>query len=124
MVSNSNMALGRLRPVVAAAAALLIVTGIAHADTTDDQFLTTLTNDGLNVGPPDQLIAMAHKRCDANGLPRGADWFSLRYFARPSPFVAAISNINNNLHSRGLTDDQVVQFMHDAQAAYCPNSNG
>jgi len=45
----------------------------------------------------------------------------LRYFARPSPFVAAISNINNDLHSQGLTDDQVVQFMHDAQAAYCPN---
>jgi hypothetical protein len=115
------MALGRLRSVVAATAAVLLATGIAHADTTDDQFLATLATHGLNVGPPDQLIAMAHKRCDANGLPRGADWYTLRFFARPSPFVAAISNINNNLHSQGLTDDQVVQFMHDAQAAYCPN---
>jgi hypothetical protein len=117
------MALGRLRPVVAAAAALLIATGFAHADTTDEHFLAMLTNDGLNVGPPDQLIAMAHKRCDANGLSR-ADWFTLRFLARPSPFVAAISNINDTLQSQGMTDDQVVQFMRDAQAAYCPKPNG
>jgi hypothetical protein len=107
---------------VAAAAAVLLAAGIAHADTADDQFLGLLANDGLNVGPPDQMIAMAHKRCDANGLAR-TNWFTLRFLGRPSPFVVAISNINNNLQSQGLTDDQVVQFMRDAVAVYCPNTN-
>jgi hypothetical protein len=115
------MAVHRILPVVAAAAVLLAA-GIAHADTMDDQFLRLLANDGLNVGPPDQMIALAHKRCDANGLSR-TDWFALRFLGRPSPFVAAISNINNTLQSQGLTDDQVVQFMHDAVAVYCPTNN-
>jgi hypothetical protein len=116
------MALGGVRPVVAAVAAVLLAAGIAHADSTDDQFLGLLANDGLNAGPPDQMIAIAHKRCEANGLSR-ADWFTLRFLGRPSPFVVAISNINTKLQSQGLTNDQVVQFMRDAVAVYCPNPN-
>jgi hypothetical protein len=123
LVSNSNMAVDPFCTVVTAAAAVLLAAGIAHADTTDDQFLGLLSNDGLTAGPPDQMIAMAHKRCDANGLSR-ADWFTMRFLGRPSPFVVAISNINAKLQSQGLTDDQVVQFMRDAVAVYCPNTNG
>jgi hypothetical protein len=37
--------------------------------------------------------------------------------------VIAISNINTKLQSQGLTDDQVVQFLRDAVAVYCPNTN-
>ena len=123
LVSNSSMAVDPFRPVVAAAAAVLVATGIAHADTADDQFLGLLSNHGLNVGPPEQMIAVAHKRCDANDLSR-ADWFTMRYLGRPSPFVVAVSRINVQLQSQGLTPDQVVQFMRDAVTVYCPDTNG
>jgi hypothetical protein len=48
----------------------------------------------------------------------------LRFLGRHSPFVVAISNINAKLQSQGLTDDQVVQFMRDAVAVYCPPRMG
>lgn len=123
LVSNSNMAVDPFRPVVAAAAAVLVAAGIAHADTADDQFLGLLSKDGLNAGPPEQMMAIAHKRCDANGLSR-ADWFTLRFLGRPSPFVVAVSKINVKLQSQGLTPDQAVQFMRDAVTVYCPDMNG
>ncbi|MGA7133962.1 MAG: DUF732 domain-containing protein [Mycobacterium sp.] len=123
LVSNSNMGVDRFRPVVAAAAAVLLAATIGHADTTDDQFLGLLSNDGLNAGPPDQMIAIAHKRCDANGLFRGSS-FTLRFFGQPSPFVVAISKIAAELQSQGLTGDQAVNFMRDAVTVYCPDTNG
>jgi uncharacterized protein DUF732 len=112
-----------LRPIVAAAAAVLLVAGIAHADPTDDQFLGLLSNDGLNVGPPDQMIALAHQRCDANGLSRQG-WFNFRFGGQPSQFNVAISQLSIKLQSHGLTPDQAVQFMRDAVAVYCPGTNG
>jgi len=115
------MAVDPFHAVLAGAAAVLLAAGIAHADSTDDQFLARLANDGLSIGPPDQMIALAHKRCEANGLSR-SDWFSLRFFGRPSPFVVALSNIHATLQSQGLTHDQAVQFMRDAVAVYCPDA--
>lgn len=117
------MAVDVFRPVVVAAAAMLVAAGMAHAESTDDQFLGLLSNDGLNVGPPEQMIAIAHKRCDANGLSR-ADWFTVRFFGRRSPFAVAISNINVELQSRGLTPEQATQFMRHAVSVYCPDANG
>jgi hypothetical protein len=117
------MGVDPFRPVVAAAAAVLLAATIGHADTTDDQFLGLLSNDGLNAGPPDQMIAIAHKRCDANGLLRGSS-FTLRFFGQPSPFVVAISKIAAELQSQGLTGDQAVNFMRDAVTVYCPDTNG
>jgi Protein of unknown function (DUF732) len=111
------------RPVVAAAAAVLLAATIGHADTTDDQFLGLLSNDGLNAGPPDQMIAIAHKRCDANGLFRGSS-FTLRFFGQPSPFVVAISKIAAELQSQGLTGDQAVNFMRDASLCTAPTRMG
>jgi hypothetical protein len=122
LVSNSNMGLDQFRPVVAAAAGVLLAATIAHADTTDDQFLWRLSNDGLNAGPPDQTIAIAHSRCDANGLSRSGA-VSLRVFGQPSPFVVAISKIAATLQSQGLTSDQAVTFMRDAVSVYCPDTN-
>ena len=39
---------------------------VAHADAPDDQFLKLLAKDGINAGPPEQLIALAHERCDGS----------------------------------------------------------
>jgi hypothetical protein len=117
------MAVVSAYPIVAAAAAVLMAAGIAHAETVDDQFLGLLSNHGLNAGPPEQTIALAHKRCDANSLSR-AGWFTLRFLGRPSPFVAALSTINLNLQSQGLTAAEAAQFMQDAVTVYCPDTSG
>jgi hypothetical protein len=117
------MAVNPFGPIVAAAAAVLLAAAVAHADTTDDQFLGLLSNDGLNAGPPDQVIAIAHQRCDANGLSR-MGYYNFRFGGQPSQFNVAISKISVKLQSQGLTPDQAVQFMRDAVAVYCPDTNG
>jgi Protein of unknown function (DUF732) len=117
------MVVGRFRAVAVAAAAALLAAGIAHADGTDDQFLGMVSNDGLTAGPPDQMIAIAHERCDANGLSRSG-WYNFRFGGQPSQFNIAISKISLKLQSQGLTPDQAVQFMRDAVAVYCPDTNG
>ena len=117
------MAMGPFRPVAVAAAAVLLAAAIAHADTTDDQFLGLVSNDGLTAGPPDQMIAIAHQRCDANGLSQSGS-YNFRFGGQPSQFNMAISKISLKLQSQGLTPDQAVQFMRDAVAVYCPDTNG
>lgn len=117
------MAAVSAHPIVVAVAAVLVAAGIADAESTDDQFLRLLSSHGLNAGSPEQMITLAHKRCDANGLPR-ADWFTLRFLGRPSPFVVAVSAINANLQSQGMTPDQATQFMRDAVTVYCPATSG
>jgi hypothetical protein len=114
------MTVDPFRPVFAAAAALLVAAAIGHADNPDDQFLGLLSKDGLNVGPPDQMIAIAHERCDGGGLSRSG-WFNLRFGGHPSPFNVAMSNLYAELQSQGLTTAQVDQFMRDAITVYCPD---
>jgi Protein of unknown function (DUF732) len=108
------------RAMIAAAAAVLSAAAIAHADTTDDQFLGSLSNDGLNVGPPDQMIALAHERCADNGLSRQG-YYNFRFGGQRSPFAVATSKLSVKIQSRGLTPDQAAQFMRDAVAVYCPD---
>jgi len=117
------MAIDPFRTVCTAAAAVLLAAGVAHADAADDQFLGMLSNDGLNAGPPDQVISIAHERCDANALSH-ADTYNFRFGGQPSQFHVAISKISVKLQSQGLTPDQAVQFMRDAVAVYCPDTNG
>jgi hypothetical protein len=117
------MAMGPFRPVVAAVAAVLSAAAVAHADTADDQFLGLLSNDGLSAGTPDQVIPIAHQRCDANGLSHSG-WYNFRFGGQPSQFNVAISKLSVKLQSQGLTPDQAVQFMRDAVAVYCPDTNG
>jgi Protein of unknown function (DUF732) len=117
------MAMGPFRSVAAAAAGVLLAAAIGHADTTDDQFLGLVSNDGLTAGQPDQMIAVAHQRCDANGLSR-AGWYNFRFGGQPSQYNVAISKISLKLQSQGLTPDQAIQFMRDAVAVYCPDTNG
>jgi hypothetical protein len=119
-VSNSTMAVDPFRAVFAGAAAVLVATAIAHADSPDDQFLGLLSRDGLNVGPPDQMIAIAHERCDDDGLSRSGLY--IPPFGRAaSPFMVAMTKINSELQSQGLTVAQVGQFMRDAITVYCPD---
>jgi hypothetical protein len=115
------MTVNPLRRVCVAAAAVVVACGVAHADTQDDQFLGLLSNDGLNVGPPDRLIAIAHERCDNDGLPR-ADVYTFPFGGHPSPFRVAMSKIAGELQSQGLTIAQVRPFMQDAITVYCPGA--
>lgn len=116
------MAADPLRPVFAAAAAVLLTTAIAHADGLDDQFLALLSRDGIN-GAPDQMIAIAHERCDAADLPRSGV-FIPRFGAQPGPYLAEIGNIYTELESQGLTSSQAAQFIRDAIKVYCPDQAG
>jgi hypothetical protein len=116
------MTVGPFRPIFAAAAALLVATGIAHADAFDDRFLALLSKDGI-VGPPDQMIAIAHERCNDADLPR-TGLFIPRFGAQPGPYLAAIGNIYNELESQGLTSGQAAQFIRDAITVYCPDQKG
>lgn len=115
------MTAGLFRPVFAAVAAVLVTAAVAHADTPDAQFIELLSNDGLNVGPPDRLIAIAHERCDDDGLSR-ADTYNFRFGGQPSPFRVAMSKIAAELQSQGLTTAQVRPFMQDAITVYCPGA--
>jgi Protein of unknown function (DUF732) len=116
------MAVGRFRPVLAAAAALLLATAVAHADALDDQFLGLLSRDGI-VGAPDQMIAIAHERCDAAGLSR-SNLFIPRFGPQPSPYQFEIKNIYDELEGTGLDFGQAAQFIRDAIAVYCPSQKG
>jgi len=115
------MAVNPFRPVFVAAAAVLVAGAVAHADTQDAQFLGLLSNDGINVGPPDRLIAIAHERCDNDGLSR-ADVYNFRFGGHPSPFRVAMSKIAGELQSQGLTTPQVRPFIQDAITVYCPDA--
>jgi hypothetical protein len=113
------MTVNPVRPIFAAVAAVLVAAGIAHADTPDAQFLGLLSNDGINVGAPDRLIAIAHERCDDQGLSRDTqrNWI---FGAHASPYAQAMLQINNELQAQGLTEAQVPQFVRDAMTVYCP----
>ncbi len=113
------MTVNRFGPVIVAAVAVLVGAAVANADTSDAEFLGLLSNDGLNVGPPDRLIAIAHERCDDDGLSR-VDVYNFRFGGHPSPFRVAMSKIAGELQSQGLTIEQVRPFMQDAITVYCP----
>lgn len=115
------MTVNPFRPIFAAVAAVLVAAGVAHAVTLDDQFLGSLSNDGLNVGPPDRMIAIAHERCDNDGLSR-ADVYNFRFGGHPSPFRVAMSKIAAELQSQGLAAAQVRPWMQDAINVYCPGA--
>jgi Protein of unknown function (DUF732) len=105
----------------AAAAAVLMTGAVAQADTQDDQFLGSLSNDGLNIGPPDRLIAFAHERCNDEGLSRG-DSYAIQFGGHASPWRVAMSKIGNELEGLGFANQQVRPFMQDAINVYCPGA--
>jgi uncharacterized protein DUF732 len=108
------------RPLLAAVAAVLVAGAVAHADTPDAQFLGLLSNNGMNVGPSDRLIAIAHERCDDDGLSRDTQrtWI---WGAHPSPYAQAMWKIDAELEKQGLAAGQVGPFVHAAMTVYCPD---
>lgn len=82
-----------------ATAAVLTTGAVAHADAPDDQFLQLLSKDGITAGPPEQLIALAHERCDDDGLSRDTqrNWI---WFAHPSPYAQAMWKIDASWKNR------------------------
>jgi len=121
-VPHLTMAVNPFGSVLAAAAAVMLAAGIAHADGQDDQFLAMLSKDGV-VGPPDQMIAIAHERCDAANLPRSGG-YNFRWGALPSPYIGAIGNIYTELESTGMNSAYAAQFIRDAITVYCPDQRG
>jgi hypothetical protein len=119
-VSHSTITVDPFRPVFAAVAAVLLAAAVAHADTPDSQFLGLLSTNGMNVGSPDRLIAIAHERCDDNGLSRDTqrNWI---FGAHPSPYAQAMWQIDAELESQGLTAGQVGPFVRAAMTVYCPD---
>jgi hypothetical protein len=120
-VPHSTITIDPFRPLLAAVAAVLLGAAVAHADTPDAQFLGLLTKSGMNVGPSDRLIAIAHERCDDDGLSRDTqrNWI---YGAHPSPYAQAMWKIYAELESQGLTSGQVTPFVHAAMSVYCPDT--
>jgi hypothetical protein len=109
------------RPVLAAAAALLVAAGVAHADTPDEKFLGLLARDGITAGPPDQLIALAHERCSDDSLSR-SQVLTIHFGAMPSPFAVALRQLAAKLQAQGLEAPQVRPFLLDAISVYCPGA--
>ncbi len=122
-MSNSIVSVDLFRPVLAATAALLVGVGaaVAHADPPDAQFLALLAKDGITAGPPDQLIALAHERCDDDSLSRSA-MITAHFGAMPSPFTVAVRQLAAKLVSQGLSGPQVRPFLLDAISVYCPDA--
>jgi hypothetical protein len=122
MVTDSIMAVNPFRFVFAAAAVVMLAAGIAHADGPDDQFLAMLSKDGI-VGAPDQMIAIAHERCNDANLPRSGG-FNWRFGGQPSPYIGAIGGIYTELEATGMNSAQAAQFIRDAITVYCPDQKG
>jgi Protein of unknown function (DUF732) len=122
VVPHLTMVVNPFRFVLAAAAAVMLAAGIAHADGPDDQFLGMLSKDGI-VGAPDQMIAIAHERCNDANLPRSGP-FNWRFGAQPSPYIGAIGNIYTELEATGMNSAQAAQFIRDAITVYCPDQKG
>ena len=114
------MTVGPFLPVVAATA-VLMAGAVAHADPPDEQFLGLLSRDGITAGPPEQLIALAHERCDDDGLSRSELW-TFHFGAQPSPFSTAMLQLAAKLEGQGLTGPPVRPFLLDAISVYCPDA--
>jgi hypothetical protein len=86
------------------ATALLTMAGTAHADTHDDQFLKSLSAQGIP-GDPGQMIADGHAACANYGTPA---------------FAAQMAG----LMGRGLSGAQASGLQIAAMRAYCPEKIG
>jgi hypothetical protein len=105
-----------------AAVAVLMSGAVAHADPQDDEFLKLLARDGITAGPPEQLIPLAHERCDDDTLSR-SQIFTLHFGAMPSPFSSAMLQLAAKLQNQGLAGPQVRPFLLDAISVYCPGAH-
>lgn len=95
------------KPAIAAGMigmAALFAAGTANASAADDQFLTTLQQQGIGFGDPQSAITVAHHACDALG--QGMT---------PADISGKIAGANG-----GIDRQTAVLIVVDAAQAYCP----
>jgi Protein of unknown function (DUF732) len=89
------------------ATALMLSSGVAHADSNDDAYLAALRRHNISSSGGDQeMIKLGHMIC---GLL--ADGYSEN----------ALLDMGE-LHGTHLSSDDVKVIVHSAEAAYCPES--
>jgi Protein of unknown function (DUF732) len=94
------------KTILAVAAALMLSSGIAHADPSDDaDYLRALHKQGITATGGDQtMIKLGHMICDLR-----SDGYSEN---------SAISMAK--LHGKSMTDQDAKVIVTSAEAAYCP----
>jgi hypothetical protein len=95
--------LAALLVLAAALGALVMAAPTAHADATDDAFLTALQAKGIHYGSPDKAIIAAHEVCNELDL------------GRTTAQVA--SDVMNNSTLSGY---HAGYFVGASISAYCP----
>jgi hypothetical protein len=90
-----------------AAAVVLLVAGVARADTNDDMFLQLVNGAGITGYSPSGIINLGHKICD--GLVAGAPYDTVKQLL--------VSNSTPSFH---LTEEQAGRLMVVSIASYCP----
>ncbi len=116
------MVVNSIARLAAVAVAVAMTAAVAHAGPQDDQFLGLLAKDGIAGGPPDQLIALAHERCEDDNLSRD-QIPTFRFGPMPSPFATALRQLAAKLVGQGVPDPQVRPFLLDAISVYCPGAH-
>ena len=84
--------------------AALLAAGTANADTTDDQFLAALQQQGIGFSAPQSAISVAHRACDALG--QGME---------PSEISQHLAAANSHLDRQ-----TALTITVDAAQSYCP----
>ncbi len=99
------------KPVVRAAVvagalgvAAMLAAGTANAEAADDQFLSTLQQQGIGFGTTQSAITVAHHVCDA--LDQGME---------PSDISHHIAGVNS-----GIDGHTALVITVDAALSYCP----
>lgn len=93
------------KTILAVLAALMLSSGIAHADTDDTDFLNALHRQGISNDKGDQeMIKLGHMMCGLLG-----DGYSEN----------ALIGLGD-LHGTRLSSDDVRVLVKSAEAAYCP----
>jgi hypothetical protein len=94
-----------MRSILAAFAALMLSTGIAHADPEDSYFLAAVHKQGIEDDEGDAgLIKLGHMMCGLR-----ADGYSTNALIQMG-----------QLHGTKLSGDDVKVVVQSAEAAYCP----
>jgi hypothetical protein len=91
------------KTILAVGTALMLSSGIAHADSNDDDFLRALHRQGVT-GGDQALINLGHVICDMR-----SDGYSEN----------AVMSFGK-LHGNNMSDQDVKVIVNSAEAAYCP----
>jgi hypothetical protein len=93
------------KTILAVLVALMLSSGIAHADTDDDDFLRALHQQGIkDTGGDQAMVKLGRMICDLR-----ADGYSEN----------ALMGMGK-LHGNSMSDDDVKVIVSSAEAAYCP----